>query len=60
MAQPVMATIAALKDPYNQLKTRMDKAVADFRNALAATRTGRANVHMVDGVKVVRRELGMA
>jgi ribosome recycling factor len=30
----------------------MDKAVADFRNALASTRTGRASVHMLDGVKV--------
>lgn len=52
MAQPVMATIPALKDPFNQLKTRMDKAVDDFRIAMAATRTGRANVHMLDGVRV--------
>jgi ribosome recycling factor len=52
MAQPVMATIPALKDPFAQLKTRMDKAVEDFRTAMAATRTGRANVHMLDGVRV--------
>lgn len=52
MAPPVMATIPALKDTYVQLKTRMDKAVADFRNNLASTRTGRASVHMLDGVKV--------
>ena len=52
MAPPVMATIPALKDTYTQLKTRMDKAVADFRNNLASTRTGRASVHMLDGVKV--------
>src|SRR6266404_2934731 len=52
MAQPVMATIPALKEPFQQLKTRMDKAVLDFRNALAATRTGRASVHMLDPVKV--------
>src|SRR5215471_17071024 len=52
MAPAVMASIPALKDTYAQLKTRMDKAVEDFRNAMAATRTGRANVHMLDGVKV--------
>ena len=52
MAQSVMAGLPALKDAYTSLKTRMDKAVADFRNALASTRTGRASVHMLDGVKV--------
>jgi ribosome recycling factor len=52
MAPPVMAGIPALKETYTQLKTRMDKAVADFRNSLAATRTGRASVHMLDTVKV--------
>jgi len=52
MAPPVMATIPALKETYVQLKTRMDKAVLDFRNNLASTRTGRASVHMLDGVKV--------
>jgi ribosome recycling factor len=35
-----------------QLKTRMDKAVDDFRKAMAATRTGRASVHMLDNVTV--------
>ena len=34
------------------LKTRMDKAVEDFRREMAATRTGRANVHMLDTVSV--------
>src|SRR5215475_11579221 len=42
----------ALKDTFAQLKTRMDKAVEDFRKAMAATRTGRANVHMLDSVSV--------
>jgi ribosome recycling factor len=50
MAQ--MATIPGLKDAYLQLKTRMEKAVEDFRKELAATRTGRANIHMLDTVKV--------
>ena len=49
---PVMAGIPALKETYVQLKTRMDKAVEDFRNNLASARTGRASVHMLDGVKV--------
>ncbi len=48
----IMASIPALKETYTQLKTRMDKAVEDFRKAMAATRTGRANVHMLDGVMV--------
>jgi ribosome recycling factor len=40
----------ALKEVYATLKTRMDKAVEDFRHEMAATRTGRANVHMLDTV----------
>ena len=42
MAQSAIATIPALKDVYQQLKTRMDKAVEDFR----------ATVHMLDTVRV--------
>ena len=52
MAQAGMAAIPGLKDTYVQLKTRMDKAVEDFRKAMAATRTGRASVHMLDSVNV--------
>jgi ribosome recycling factor len=52
MAQATMAAIAGLKETYAQLKARMEKAVEDFRKAMAATRTGRANVHMLDGVTV--------
>jgi ribosome recycling factor len=52
MAQVSMAAISALKDSFAQLKTRMDKAVEDFRKEMAATRTGRASVHMLDGVVV--------
>jgi ribosome recycling factor len=48
----VMAAIPALKETYGQLKTRMEKAVEDFRKEMGATRTGRANVHMLDTVKV--------
>jgi ribosome recycling factor len=52
MAQPTMAAVAGLKETYIQLKTRMDKAVDDFRKALIGTRTGRASVHMLDSVSV--------
>ena len=52
MAQATMAAIAGLKETYGQLKTRMDKAVEDFRKAMAGVRTGRANVHMLDNVSV--------
>src|SRR5438094_10211144 len=52
MAQATMAAIAGLKDTYLQLKTRMDKAVEDFRKEMTATRTGRASVHMLDSVNV--------
>lgn len=47
-----MAAIPALKETYHLLKTRMDKAVEDFRENLSAIRTGRASVHMLDQVKV--------
>ncbi len=52
MAQVTMAAIPALKDSFAQLRTRMDKAVEDFRKEMAATRTGRASVHMLDSVTV--------
>ncbi len=52
MAQATMAAIPGLKETYLQLKTRMDNAVDDFRKAMAATRTGRASVHMLDSVTV--------
>ena len=52
MAQISMASLPALKDSFVQLKTRMDKAVEDFRKEMTSTRTGRASVHMLDGVMV--------
>ena len=52
MAQASMAANPALKETYVQLKTRMEKAVEDFRREMAATRTGRANIHMMDNVTV--------
>jgi ribosome recycling factor len=47
-----MASIVALKDMHQQLKSRMEKTVDDFRANLLSARTGRASVHMLDQVKV--------
>jgi ribosome recycling factor len=47
-----MADAGPLRDIRVQLKTRMEKAVEDFRREMAATRTGRASVHMLDTVNV--------
>ena len=51
MAQ-TMAAVPALKDVFGQLRSRMDKAVEDFRREMASVRTGRASVHMLDGVQL--------
>ena len=52
MAASYMAGIPALKELNAGLRRKMDQAVATFQAALAATRTGRASVHMLDQVKV--------
>ncbi len=52
MAVSAMSAIPALKETQQHVKTRMEKAVNDFRSNLASTRTGRANVQMLDQVRV--------
>ena len=47
-----MITIATSKDALAQAKIRMEKAVEDFRKELAGVRTGRANVSLLDHVRV--------
>ena len=47
-----MAGMEALTGVYDGLKSRMAKSVDDFRANLASVRTGRASVHMLDGIKV--------
>ena len=42
----------ALKPLSSDLRRRMDQSVADFQASLAATRTGRASVHMLDQIKM--------
>ena len=47
-----MTNIPGLKGVYEGLKSRMDKAVDDFRAHLLSIRTGRASVHMLDSIRV--------
>ncbi len=47
-----MTTIANTKDAMAQAKVRMEKAVEDFRKELASVRTGRANVGLLDHIRV--------
>src|SRR5215469_2044178 len=47
-----MTTVANTKDALVQAKTRMEKAVEDFRKDLAAVRTGRANAALLDNIRV--------
>jgi ribosome recycling factor len=47
-----MAGMEALTGVYDGLKARMQKTVDDFRAHLLSVRTGRASVHMLDGIKV--------
>ena len=45
-------TIVTTKDAIGAAKTRMEKAVDDFRKELASVRTGRANAAILDHVRV--------
>src|ERR1700689_3220667 len=47
-----MTTITTSKKPMAQAKMRMEKAVEDFRKELAGVRTGRANVGLLDSIRV--------
>src|ERR1700747_3565672 len=47
-----MTTITTVKDAFAAAKTRMEKAVEDFRKELASVRTGRANAAILDHVRV--------
>jgi ribosome recycling factor len=47
-----MTTIANSKDALAQARTRMEKAVEDFRKELAGVRTGRASVTLLDHIRV--------
>jgi ribosome recycling factor len=47
-----MTTIASTKEANVAAKTRMEKAVDDFRKELASVRTGRANAAILDQIRV--------
>src|SRR5260370_15134074 len=47
-----MTTIATTRDALAAAKTRMEKAVDDFRKDLATLRTGRANTSLLDSIRV--------
>lgn len=47
-----MTTIATTKDAMAAAKTRMEKAVEDFRKDLATLRTGRANAAILDSIRI--------
>lgn len=47
-----MTTIVTPKDAIAGARTRMEKAVDDFRKELTTIRTGRANVSVLDSIRV--------
>jgi len=47
-----MTTVATSKDAITQARVRMEKAVEDFRRELAGVRTGRANVSLLEPIRV--------
>jgi ribosome recycling factor len=47
-----MTTISNSKEAMVQARTRMEKAVEDFRKELASVRTGRASVTLLDHIRV--------
>ena len=47
-----MSAISSSKEAIAQARTRMEKAVEDFRKELAGVRTGRANVTLLDHIRV--------
>jgi len=47
-----MTTIATTREAMAAARTRMEKAVEDFRKDMAMLRTGRANASLLDSVRV--------
>jgi ribosome recycling factor len=47
-----MTTIATTKDAMAAARTRMEKAVEDFRKDIGTLRTGRANAAILDAIRV--------
>ena len=51
-AAPSGATFNSVKEVETNLKTRMDKALADLQHEMAAIRTGRASLAILDHIRV--------
>jgi ribosome recycling factor len=51
-ATPSGPTYTSVKDVDIQLKTRMEKALADLQHEMAAIRTGRASLSLLDHIRV--------
>src|SRR5215472_13963690 len=51
-AAPSGQTFASVKEVETSLKTRMDKALADLQHEMAAIRTGRASLAILDHIRV--------
>jgi ribosome recycling factor len=47
-----MSAFENTKDIESNARQKMEKAITDFQNAMATIRTGRANVHLLDNVRV--------
>jgi ribosome recycling factor len=47
-----MTAVTSVKEAMAQARTRMEKTVEDFRRELASIRTGRANVSLLDAIRV--------
>src|SRR5215468_12365495 len=51
-APPSGPTFNSVKEVETNLKTRMDKALADLQHEMAAIRTGRASLAILDHIRV--------
>src|SRR5690349_18937470 len=51
-AAPAGATFNSVKDVEANVKTRMEKAIADMQHEMAAIRTGRASLGILDHIRV--------
>src|SRR6478752_3291394 len=51
-AAPSGQTFASVRDVETSLKTRMEKALSDMQHDMAAIRTGRASLGLLDNIRV--------
>ncbi|MFN7992590.1 MAG: ribosome recycling factor [Bryobacteraceae bacterium] len=51
-AAPAGPALNSVKDVQNNIKTRMEKAIGDLQHEMAAIRTGRASLGILDHIRV--------